>query len=164
MKKFLILGLALWLSGCELPQADTTESTPTVAQTQTQTTETKTPALAATVKAITSNNQEFVLEVAQDRAAREKGLMNRESLDENTGMLFVFDAPGNHGFWMKNTLIPLDIIWLSKSQQVIHYVQAQPCTTENCTVYRPSPTAQAAYVVELNPGPFDGKIGDFINF
>lgn len=152
------------LSGCELPQKATTESTPTEAQTQTQTEQTAPVEFADKIMAITSTQQEFELEVAQSQAEREKGLMNRESLEKNKGMLFVFDAPRAHGFWMKNTLIPLDIIWLSKNQQVIHYVQAQPCTTQNCTVYKPSPTAQAAYVVELNAGTFDGKIGDFINF
>lgn len=156
--------MVLALTGClELPK-NTTESTPTSPQTQTQTEQTQAPQLSAQIEASTSGGQTFSLEVAQDQATREKGLMNRESLDTNTGMLFVFDQLSNHGFWMKNTLIPLDIIWLSKNQQVLHYVQAQPCTTANCTVYKPAPNAQAAYVVELNAGTFTGRIGDYINF
>ncbi len=148
------------LSACEFPESqNTTESTPTEVQTQTES-KTSTP----DVIEAHFQNQTFNLTVADSPQERETGLMNQSSLKTDEGMLFIFDQPGNYGFWMKNTLIPLDIIWLSKNQQVMHYIQAQPCTTEHCTVFRPGDGAQALYVVELNAGTFTGKIGDYINF
>ena len=74
--------------------------------------------------------------------------MHRESLDEKSGMLFVFPEDGRYGFWMKNTLIPLDIIWIDNDQRVVDIQTAQPCTAEPCPSYTPS--GDARYVLEIN--------------
>jgi uncharacterized membrane protein (UPF0127 family) len=55
--------------------------------------------------------ESFAVEVADDAAERAKGLMFRESMNPGSGMLFVYDAPREVGFWMKNTLIPLDMVF-----------------------------------------------------
>ncbi len=87
-------------------------------------------------------------ELAQTREERSQGLMHREHLEG--GMLFVFESEGTHSFWMKNTLIPLDMIWIGKDMRVVHIEHAVPCTTESCRSYTPS--APALYVLETNAG------------
>lgn len=69
----------------------------------------------------------FTVEIADDPKERAQGLMFREEMPRLSGMLFVYDAPGRASFWMKNTLIPLDIIFLDESGTVtrIHH-NAQP--------------------------------------
>src|SRR5437879_10662025 len=62
---------------------------------------------------------EVSLEVAATPAERERGLMYRTSLAEGRGMLFVFDADGNQSFWMKNTLIPLDLLFIARDGTVV---------------------------------------------
>ena len=91
----------------------------------------------------------FIVDVSDNSLERTQGLMFRSSLDENKGMLFIFPESGLYSFWMKNTLIPLDIIWINKNLEVVDIKSdAQPCTTENCNSY--SPSSEALYVLEIN--------------
>ena len=74
--------------------------------------------------------------------------MFREYLDEKSGMLFIFPEDGEYGFWMKNTLIPLDMIWIDKDMKIIDIQTAEPCTAEPCPSHTPS--GDARYVLEVN--------------
>jgi hypothetical protein len=84
--------------------------------------------------------------------------MFREELETGTGMLFVFEELNFHGFWMRNTLIPLDIIWIGEDMNVIEVHTLQPCTTDECPSFRPS--QKALFVLEVSAGEFLGKQGD----
>ena len=88
------------------------------------------------------------VELALTPARRELGLMYRNHLDENAGMLFVFPAPSRLTFWMKNTEIPLDMIFAGPSGIVVGIVaNAEPYSE------RPvGPDAPALYVLEVNGG------------
>ena len=112
------------------------------------------------------NNNCFYVELAQTQEERSRGLMYREILDEDNGMLFIFDEEKEHYFWMKNTLIPLDIIWINKDKEVVDIKKnIQPCVEEECETFKPSDKAK--YVLELNAGQSDKnniKIGDRFNF
>lgn len=99
----------------------------------------------------------YKVEVADTKEERMKGLMNRENLDEDRGMIFVYDKEVKPAFWMKNTLIPLDMVFMDKDFKVVDYfVDVQPCKVDPCEHYIPNGNAQ--YVVELNSGQVK-KIG-----
>jgi len=93
----------------------------------------------------------FEVEIADTTEKQQAGLMNRENLERNQGMLFIFDIEDKHKFWMKNTLIPLDMIWIDKNNKII-FIQknAQPCKTEQCESFGPDENAK--YVLEINGG------------
>ncbi len=100
---------------------------------------------------------EFEVEVADTSAKRTLGLMNRTNMPDNKGMVFVFDVEQIPSFWMKNTLIPLDMIFISADEKIV-YIQrnAQPCRTLECDHYKPDKLVK--YVVEINGGLAD-KLG-----
>lgn len=101
---------------------------------------------------------EFECEVADTYSERSLGLMHRESLPADGGMLFVYDEPQNLTFWMKNTLIPLDIIFIDAGSQVLNIWQAVPepgVPDGELTIY-PS-LGPAKWVVELNSGTCSEK-------
>lgn len=107
----------------------------------------------------------FAVELAKTPAAREAGLMNRTSLGEKSGMLFVFDSAEEYNFWMKNTLIPLDIIWIDENLKVVAVKTAEPCREDFCEVY--APDRAALYVLEVNAGEAEKnnvKVGDSARF
>lgn len=90
----------------------------------------------------------FTIEIADTFAARQQWLMQRTSLSQDAGMLFVFDVPDIYGFWMKNTLIPLDIIRLDKNFVVVDTATMTPCTADPCPSYVPQ--WQSLYALEVN--------------
>lgn len=92
----------------------------------------------------------FNVELAETLEERQQGLMYRESLNQNSGMLFIFPKEDNYAFWMKNTLIPLDIIWINQDLEIVHVETAEPCKEDPCQIY--DPNTNALYVLEINPG------------
>ena len=88
------------------------------------------------------------VEIADDDNTRMKGLMFREKLEENNGMLFVFEEGDYQTFWMKNTLIPLDIIFIDKGMKIVDIKYAVPCQKDPCILYKSSKSAK--YVLEMN--------------
>ncbi|HXK31997.1 MAG TPA: DUF192 domain-containing protein, partial [Candidatus Paceibacterota bacterium] len=99
----------------------------------------------------------FIVELAVTPREQARGLMFRESLDLDKGMLFIFKNGEESSFWMKNTLMALDIIWINENKEVIFISKnAQPCTSVPCSIINPG--IKTRYVLELNGGITD-KIG-----
>lgn len=93
------------------------------------------------------------VEVADNESERRRGLMFRESLCESCGMLFVYDEADDRAFWMKNTLIPLDIIFISEDKQVLNVETAYPePNTSDSELTRYRSDGEAKYVLEVNAG------------
>ena len=93
----------------------------------------------------------YRVEVARTPEEQTQGLMFRESLPEKSGMIFLFGDNAPHGFWMKNTMIPLDIVWMDGSGRVL-FVSANtpPCRADPCPTY--GPLDPAANVLEIAGG------------
>jgi len=106
----------------------------------------------------------FYMELAATSADRADGLMFRESLADDRCMFFLFQYPAVHPFWMKNTLIPLDIVWTNSSDHVIYIEKnAQPCENDPCPTYGPGIASK--YVIEVNAGTImETEVGDKITF
>jgi len=94
-------------------------------------------------------NNCFEVELAKTLEEKKTGLMNREFLDEDWGMLFVYEEYGDYSFWMKDTHIPLDIIWIKDDRVVYVYQNAVPCEDYCISI---SPNLSANYVLEINSG------------
>jgi len=113
----------------------------------------------------TSNSSPLFLdiEVAENDAERMRGLMDRYNLPENAGMLFIFEKDEPRSFWMKNTFISLDIIYINSNKEIVSIQKyTQPKTTSSIPSEKP-----AMYVLEVNAGFTDShgiKPGDKIEF
>ncbi|HET9835608.1 MAG TPA: DUF192 domain-containing protein [Rhodanobacteraceae bacterium] len=116
--------------------------------------------------AVVLHGHRISVEIAADDASRAHGLMDRTSMPADHGMLFVFPNSAVQTFWMKDTLIPLDMLFLDAHRKVVT-VQANvpPCTSAPCPIY-PS-TQPARYVLELNGGAaakLGTRVGDIATF
>ncbi len=111
------------------------------------------PMLAACASSpkVELRGQAFTVEIADEFAEQRQGLMFREELDRNAGMLFIFPREAPRSFWMKNCKINLDILYFDADLKLIngHY-DVPPCRRDPCRSY-PS-RAPARYVLELNGG------------
>lgn len=154
-KKFIIVVLSVCLMGCsgalkasQEPQAQA----PSRGQN-----------LPISARAIIGN-QVIELEVAKTEAEQAIGLMYRESLPDNRGMLFPFNPPRAVGFWMKNVLINLDMIFLRDGEIKAIATNVPPCKQSPCPIYGPG-AIKIDQVIELRGGRASElglKVGDRI--
>ena len=93
---------------------------------------------------ITIGDKKYKVEIADTPEKQEKGLMGRKSLPEDQGMLFIYDEPQDLSYWMKNTLISLDIIFIDDDMEVVSVKQGQPMFEEPIT------EDDVQYVLEVN--------------
>ncbi|HLF55117.1 MAG TPA: DUF192 domain-containing protein [Candidatus Nanoarchaeia archaeon] len=101
-------------------------------------------------KIIFDNGAEFSVEYARTPEEHMQGLMFRSSMPENHGMLFIFTDKEPLTFWMKNTFIPLDMVFLDENMAVVEVKSnIPPCSMEPCPTYTSMP---AQYVFEINAG------------
>lgn len=95
--------------------------------------------------------ERFTVEIADDDAERARGLMFRDRLEPGTGMLFLHDAEQPLAYWMKNTRIPLDILYFDAGRRLVSVSRAAPCSLgDRCPPYPSS--GPALYVLELQAG------------
>lgn len=109
----------------------------------------------------------FNVELAKTDEEKDRGLMFKKSLDPDKGMLFIYEKEGVYPFWMENTLIPLDIIWINQNKEIIFINEnSRPCENSH-TCPSINPYKNARYVLEINGGTAEKiglKIGDRANF
>lgn len=95
--------------------------------------------------------QRYYVEIADDDRERARGLMYRDELGVNEGMFFIFRESAPRSFWMLNTRIPLDIVYIDSDLEIVGWsLDTPPCRTRRCPGY-PS-GAPAKYVLEVNAG------------
>jgi uncharacterized membrane protein (UPF0127 family) len=109
----------------------------------------------------------FTVEIADNDAERARGLMFRDELPADHGMLFIHDAEAPQAYWMKNTRIPLDILYFDHQRQLVSMQQRVPsCSAgDQCPPY--ASDGAALYVLELNAGQAESigvKAGDELKF
>ena len=96
----------------------------------------------------------WTVAVAATREERSQGLMNVTDLGEVDGMLFVFEADSEGGFWMKDTLIPLDIAFFDAGGSLVDVLSMVPCREDPCPIY--TPAGAYRFALEAVPGRLDG--------
>lgn len=114
------------------------------------------PEAEVLVPVTTPDGVTIVAELADTTEKRAKGLMFRDSLPKDRGMLFTFAEPGYWTFWMKNTRIALDIVWLDRNKQIVHVERNVPAcrrTDDGCPQYQPND--EAMYALEIAGGMAD---------
>jgi uncharacterized membrane protein (UPF0127 family) len=152
MRIALVLLLAL---GCSNPPAT---HSPAVTETQ--------PPSRTGPRVIFPDGHVVHVEIANNDELRAQGLMYRDQLAPGDGMLFFFPSDGYYPFWMKNTRIPLDIIWIDANRGVVDVkFEVPPCRADPCPNYPPK--GDARYVLEVAGGVAKQhglKAGDVLRF
>ncbi len=115
---------------------------------------------APLVAETSEGNRRFAVEIADEPEERRRGLMFRERMPDSQGMLFVFPETGPLGFWMKNTILPLDLLFISEDGEVKAILEGEPYSTDTIS---PGPGEPARFVLELNAGTAEAEgieVGD----
>jgi uncharacterized membrane protein (UPF0127 family) len=115
---------------------------------------TPTSLVSITLKSPQGKTETLKVETALTQAQQELGLMNRRTVTR--GMLFVFDNAQQVSFWMKNTLVPLDIVFFTSSGRFSSSARMVPCVGDPCTLY--ASTGSVKYALEM-PAGFLSKEG-----
>ena len=108
---------------------------------------------------ISIGGQVFKVSVANTLEKIQKGLMFQTELPENSGMLFIYKYEDYHWIWMKNTYIPLDVVWFDENKIVIHKQKLYPGDLKKVT-----PPEKSKYILEVAANTFNGSVGDIMLF
>jgi uncharacterized protein len=163
----IVVVLALLLAGCGGPQGDsdtpsqrTSQTTGTTAAGKEETTSGPSGLRTLVIDASGGEKVDVRVEVADDLAEQAKGLMDRTTLGENRGMLFVYPQERELSFWMKNTLIPLSIAFIDSERRIIDIQNMKPLDDKPPHYVSAEP---AQYALEVNQGFFEERgvrVGD----
>ena len=164
----LLLVLALLVAGCGAGPSTTATATDGPAEAFTTV-----PALhpsvdewdAGTVEVVAGDGtrHRVAVRVARTPDQRAHGLMEVEDLPDGAGMWFVFDEDRTGGFWMKNTLVPLDIAYVGADDRIVSVAEAVPCESDPCPTYPPD--GPYRHVLEVPAGYLDrigAGVGDVV--
>jgi uncharacterized protein len=132
-------------------EATTEEATPTATGAQ-DTTEPERAGPVVLLESAEGGDVVVEVEIADTDEERQVGLMNRESLPDLAGMIFLFDDDVSGGFWMKNTLIPLSIAFADADGTILRILDMEPCEADPCEIYDPGVSYRSA--LEVNQGAF----------
>ena len=114
------------------------------------------------IKSVCINEKCFFVEIADENIERVFGLSNRDFLDLNYGMLFIFEEETIPGFWMEEMKFQIDIIWIGSDFKIIGIDKnLKPCKKDFCPTYNPE--EKIKYVLEINAGlseDYSFEIGD----
>jgi uncharacterized membrane protein (UPF0127 family) len=137
----------MMISACQNEKSRTSRATAS----QTDTTQAVATTRATQLQRLTINGVPLFIETAQSDDERQRGLMFRESLPADQGMLFVFPISQIQSFWMRNTFIPLDIAFIDESGAIVDIQQMKP--VDESVLY--TSKAPALYALEVNAGWFE---------
>ncbi len=104
----------------------------------------------ATIRTVRIGNTIIPVELAKTPAEQERGLSYRTSLDENNGMLFIFEKPDLYKFWMPNMNFPIDIIWIDETKHIVSINENVPPLEDISKPIYYQPTEPALYVLEVS--------------
>ena len=150
--------IALVAAACTGTPADTATSTTKSAESR-QTTTTKDtiqvpPEIASyDVQSVQVGDRMMLLAIADNPGLRSQGLQGVTNLEDLDGMLFFWRHDGD-SFWMKDTLIPLDIVWFNEDGTYKDRASMAPCTEDPCPTYAPA-DLDFRFAIEANPGDLD---------
>jgi uncharacterized membrane protein (UPF0127 family) len=163
----IVVVLALLLAGCgglqgdsDTPSQRTSQTTGTTAAGKEETTSGPSGLRTLVIDASGGEKVDVRVEVADDLAEQAKGLMDRTTLGENRGMLFVYPQERELSFWMKNTLIPLSIAFIDSERRIIDIQNMKPLDDKPPHYVSAEP---AQYALEVNQGFFEERgvrVGD----
>lgn len=116
------------------------------------------------LKKLHVKNQNIVIEIAKTSQEKSKGLCCRDALEQNAGMLFVYEEPGDYRYWMKDTRIALDMYWIDSEKRIVHIEHSVRPETYPKEFGSPMP---AQYILETNAGyakKHNIKVGEQVDF
>ena len=109
-------------------------------------------------KVLIIGNKKYKVYFTNNDTERKKGLMGLKKIPDDWGILFHWDNSDYYGIWMKNTEIPLDVIWIDENKTIVAKKTLYPNTKD--VVY---PTTKSKYILEVNANTFNGKVGENIS-
>jgi uncharacterized membrane protein (UPF0127 family) len=134
------------------PGPETTTQAETETSTPPTTTEEQREGPVVLIQTERGEEVEVAVEIADTQEEREVGLMQREFLPDDAGMIFLFEEETTGGFWMKNTLIPLSIAFMGGDGTILSILDMEPCEADPCEIYDPGVAYASA--LEVNQGAF----------
>lgn len=158
MRTSLLLAIALTVAACSAAADVPDTSVPTTVAAPATTSETlDVPEELADsdIDVVVVGDRTLLLAIADTPALRASGLMGVTDLGDLDGMLFYWRHEANGGFWMKDTVIPLDIVWFLEDGSYAGRASMVPCTDDPCPTYSPEGDPDYRYAIEARPGALD---------